>query len=72
MGTGRAAGEDGFVAELLKFGGSKLRKKVFKIVQDMWTRATEANEGEEGQGWPEEWNVGVVIPLWKRKGKKTD
>ena len=26
----------------------------------------------EAEAWPKEWKICIVIPLWKRKGKKTD
>ena len=32
----------------------------------------ESDEGEEANEWPKEWRVGVVVPMWKKKGKKTN
>ena len=72
MQTGRAAGEDGFLAEVLKYGGKKLRGAVFGIVRTMWSRAIDAPGGSEGADWPEEWNIGIVVPLWKPKCWRED
>ena len=68
----RASGEDGVVAELLKYRGIKLRKKVYRVIKQMWNKAAEADEGEEAEEWPASWKVGLVVPLWKEKGKKSD
>ena len=66
MKAGRASGQDGFVAEILKFGGKKLRK-TFGVVRKMWSHAAEAEEGAEATEWPEDWKVGIVAPLWKKR-----
>ena len=69
---GKAAGEDGVTAELLKFGGPNLW-----VPGSRWSRSVgqlllaEAAPGEQ-VSWPEEWCIGLVIPLWKRKGNKKD
>jgi hypothetical protein len=72
MKTGKAAGEDGFSAEYLKYGGDALRGQVYAVVRQMWNQAIEAPAGREGKEWPQEWNIGLVVPLWKRKGLRTD
>ena len=72
MKTKRAPGLDGFVAELLKYGGSKLRTEVYKVVRQMWEHAKVAGLDMEAHDWPAEWKVGVVVPLWKKKGKRED
>ena len=72
MGTKRAPGKDKFTAEALKFGGKKLRKKIYRIVRKMWRSAAGAEDGNEAEEWPSSWKVGLVVPLWKRKGKRTD
>ena len=72
MKTGKAAGEDGFSAEYLKYGGDALRGQVYAVVRQMWNQAIGAPAGREGKEWPQEWNIGLVIPLWKRKGLRTD
>eukprot|EP00969_Alexandrium_andersonii_P107415 4738442-Alexandrium_andersonii.AAC.1 len=38
----------------------------------MWAAAASSGEGTEAHEWPEEWKVGVTVPLWKRKGKQSD
>eukprot|EP00973_Karenia_brevis_P085383 11848585-Karenia_brevis.AAC.1 len=72
MGLKKAPGMDKFTAEVLKFGGTRLRRKIYKVVKKMWARAIDADHGHEGEDWPSHWRKGVVIPLWKRKGKRTD
>ena len=72
MNNKRRPGKDKFVAELLKYGGKHLRKKVYQTVREMWKRAAEAEDGEEGEQWPPSWRIGLVVPLWKKKGKKSD
>ena len=72
MNTKRAPGKDKFTAEVLKFGGEELRKRVHKVVQEMWTAAINSSAGSEAQDWPPEWKLGIVVPLWKRKGQRTD
>ena len=57
MKNRKAAGQDGFVAELLKHGGVELRKRVYKVVQKMWEAAATADRGREAVEWPEEWKA---------------
>ena len=71
MSLGRAAGEDEVTAELLKFGGDQLWEVVVKVCRSQWLLLTEADSGAE-VAWPDEWCVGLVVPLWKRKGSKKD
>ena len=71
MSLGKAVGEDGVTAELLKFGGPNLWEQVVKVCRAQWLLLTEAAPGEE-VSWPEEWCTGLVVPLWKRKGNKKD
>ena len=71
MSLGKAAGEDGVTAELLKFGGPNLWEQVVKVCREQWLLLTEAAPGEE-VSWPAEWCIGLVVPLWKRKGNKKD
>ena len=66
----KAAGKDMFTVEILKYGGRKLRESVFKVVQVMWDKAGRAELGKEADEWPEEWMVGLVVPLWKHNKSK--
>ena len=68
----KAAGKDGVTVEVLKYGGEELKKRVFEVVQAMWRRAACAEEGHEAEDWPEEWKIGVTVPLWKKKGSRKD
>ena len=72
MQCGRAAGEDGFIAEYLKYGGPGVQEVVFQVVKRTWEAAQASDEGLEAENWPSEWRVGLVVPLWKRKGDKRD
>eukprot|EP00973_Karenia_brevis_P008620 1166746-Karenia_brevis.AAC.1 len=72
MGLKRAPGKDRFTAEMIKYGGRKLRMRIYNVVRTMWRRAVLSDSGCEGDDWPESWREGIVIPLWKRKGKRTD
>ena len=58
-------------AELLKFGEDSLWEAVVKVCREQWLLLTEAAPGAEAV-WPDEWCIGLVVPLWKRKGKKKD
>ncbi|CAE7901000.1 hypothetical protein AK812_SmicGene13709 [Symbiodinium microadriaticum] len=67
-----AAGVDGFLAEFYKYGSQLLVKQINGIVREMWRYAVQAPNGLEANAWPESWNEGLVVPLWKRKGNKAD
>ena len=71
MSVGKAAGEDEVTAELLKFGGDNLWEVVVRVCREQWLLLTEAAPGAEVV-WPEEWCIGLVVPLRKRKGHKKD
>ena len=71
MSLGKAAGEDEVTAELLKFGGDNLWEVAVRVCREQWLLLTEAALGGEVV-WPEEWCIGLVVPLWKRKGHKKD
>lgn len=72
MNTKRKPGKDKFSAEALKFGGKKLRSKIYAVVRKMWKKASTAEDGKEADEWPSGWRIGLVVPLWKNKGKRTD
>ena len=58
MKSVKAAGADRAKAEYLKYCGSKMRSQIRTVARSMWNKAMQANEGEEGKGWPKAWNVG--------------
>ncbi|CAJ1439366.1 unnamed protein product [Effrenium voratum] len=72
MKNAKAAGADGFVAEFYKLGSPALRRQVHGLVRAAWAEACSALDGEEGAGWPEVWNRGIVVPLWKKKGDRSN
>lgn len=53
---GKAAGRDGIKNEAWKEGGEIMGKSLEKVIKGVW----------EGEGFPESWRVGVVVPIWKR------
>lgn len=53
---GKAAGHDEIEGEALKFGGEKVRKEMWEIVRRVW----------RGEGWPEDWKTGLIVPLVKK------
>lgn len=52
----KAVGEDGIMNEVWKYGGEEVEKSLWKICNREW----------EGEGWPEGWKEGVVVPIVKR------
>ena len=38
----------------------------------MWDKAANAEWGEEADEWPDDWKIGLTVPLWKNKGDKKD
>lgn len=36
--TNKASGSDSIAAQILKFGGAKLNKMVYKIISQMWSK----------------------------------
>ena len=70
MHSGKASGEDMFMAEYLKLAGPSLRQRVFDIVLKCWNTAAEAADQEQALAWPAAWTNGIIIPLWKKKGDR--
>ena len=64
MKTKKKPGRDKVTVEVLRYGGEKLREMVFKVVKEMWMGAAAAGEGREADEWPEEWKIGITVPLW--------
>ena len=58
----KAAGIDKIVAEVLKFGGEDLRETIFLMITACVQLET----------IPDEWEPGLIVPIYKHKGKKTD
>lgn len=58
---GKAAGLDGIRNEAWINGGVAIKQKVGRILKLVW----------KGEGFPEEWREGVIVPIFK-KGSKED
>ncbi len=56
------------VAELLQYAGPELLEQLTQVVIELLQRAAYAEDGMEAEQWPAECRVGLVIPLWKKKG----
>ena len=69
MSLGKAAGSDEVTAELLKFSGESFWEAVVRDCREQWLLLFEAAPGEV-VSWPAEWCVGLVVPLWKKKGSR--
>ena len=72
MKCGKAAGEDDVAVEMIRFAGNALKKAVCEIVRKHWREAGEAEAGNEADKWPDEWKIALQVPLWKKKGERSD
>jgi len=58
---GKAMGVDGIPNEAWKYGGEEIEVWIWRFCNRVW----------RGEGWPEEWKEGVVVPILKKgKGDK--
>ena len=56
MKGNKATGEDDMESEAVKYGEEGVRKEIWKICNKVW----------RGEGWPEGWRTGLVVPLIKK------
>ncbi|XP_071572354.1 uncharacterized protein [Temnothorax nylanderi] len=54
--TGKAIGNDGILNEAWKYGGEKMVNWIWEVCKRVW----------RGEGWPEQWKEGEIIPLVKK------
>jgi uncharacterized C2H2 Zn-finger protein len=66
--TGKAPGTDGLNAEVFKYGGLTLVKRLVKVLAKFWPKQL----GEKCDPIPQAWANSKVFPLWKGKGSKKD
>ncbi|KAL6418191.1 hypothetical protein ACFW04_012287 [Cataglyphis niger] len=52
----KTVGADGIPAEVWKYGGENMEEWIWKICNRVW----------KGEGWIEEWNEGVIVPILKK------
>jgi hypothetical protein len=50
-------GIDGIPGEVWKYGGEELEEWVWRFCERIWN----------GEGWPEKWKEGMIVPIVKRK-----
>jgi hypothetical protein len=55
---GKAAGADGVPNEVWKLGGERVEEWAWSFCNRVW----------RGEGWPEQWRDGVIVPLVKKGG----
>ncbi|XP_024891322.1 trichohyalin-like, partial [Temnothorax curvispinosus] len=54
--TGKAIGNDGIPNEAWKYGEEEMVKWIWEVCKRVW----------RGEGWPEQWKEGEIIPLIKK------
>ncbi|XP_024884283.1 trichohyalin-like [Temnothorax curvispinosus] len=54
--TGKAISNDGIPNEAWKYGGEEMVKWIWEVCKRVW----------RGEGWPEQWKEGEIIPLVKK------
>ncbi|XP_043276027.1 uncharacterized protein [Venturia canescens] len=54
-------GEDGIPNEVLKYGGERVVNSLKRMCEKVW----------KGEGWPEGWKEGIVVPVVKKGQEKT-
>jgi len=57
---GKAAGEDGLPNEVWIEGGKGLKEAVGNVCKRVW----------RGEGFPERWREGIIVPIAKKRGAK--
>jgi hypothetical protein len=57
MKNNRALDTDNLQAELFKYGGNELKKKMTETVTKVW----------EVEEMPSEWKKGIICPLYKKR-----
>ena len=60
--AGKAPGVFGIYPEYIQHGGSDALRTLHKIVTQVWKEEVV----------PEEWHQGIIIPLYKGKGSKSE
>lgn len=53
---GKAPGGDGITNDVWRYGGEGAREWVWRVCNRVW----------RGEGWPEDWKVGVIAPIVKK------
>ena len=61
--SGKAAGPDGIPAEVWKYGGSELRRKLLQLFISIWTSTA---------GVPQDFKDAIIVTIYKRKGDRAE
>jgi hypothetical protein len=59
MKNNRAPGKDLIAAELIKHGGSMLRRRIHRLIEEVW----------ETEQMPQEWSTALICPIHKKGNK---
>lgn len=56
MRDGKAAGMDGIPGEAWRYGGEDMERWIWMFCNRVW----------RGEGWPESWKDGIIVPIVKK------
>lgn len=59
MRNNKAPGKDGIQVQSIKYGSTKLKKEIFKLVMEIW----------EKEEMLQEWRTAVIFPIHKKDNK---
>ena len=62
MKNNKAAGYDGLVAELIKYEGKELHKRIHGLIEEIWIK----------EEMPRERKIGVITPIPKQTVRITE
>ncbi|XP_043280376.1 uncharacterized protein [Venturia canescens] len=61
--AGKSVGGDGIPNEAWKYGGKRTEERAWEICRRVW----------RGEGWPKEWEEGIIVPIVKKgEGKRVE
>jgi hypothetical protein len=57
MKNNKVPGEDGILAEMIKYGGEELENATHRLIHSIWDEET----------MPESWKMGMICPIYKKR-----